>query len=181
MTSATRHFTSDNKSRSKKGFFFTWDYSSDGRSSPADTGDDDEAKAFVFQPGDAHVIGVANVVALSVAFWGRKWVRNRAGTCWNSGHSPRDIFSARANSGGRAPVAELVWQSSPGRMKLEKARVSGWWAVQDTALEALSFPRRVTIEPCHPNPPPHMLSYAALCTITKTMAAIGAIIPHTDQ
>ena len=70
MTSATRHFTSDNKSRSKKGFFFTWDYSSDGRSSPADTGDDDEAKAFVFQPGDAHVIGVANVVALSVAFWG---------------------------------------------------------------------------------------------------------------
>ena len=66
-------------------------------------------------------------------------------------------------------------------MKLEKARVSGWWAGQDTALEALSFPRRVTIEPCHPNPPPHMLSYAALCTITKTMAAIGAIIPHTDQ
>ena len=43
-----------------------------------------------------------------------------------------------------------------GGMKLEKELVSGlsWWAVvQDTALQALSFPSRVTIPPCHPHPP----------------------------
>ena len=51
--------------------FLTWDDSSDGRASSAHAGDDDEAKAFVLQPRDAHVVWVA----LSVTLCGRKWVR----------------------------------------------------------------------------------------------------------
>ena len=74
----------------------TWNYSSDGRSSPTDAGDDNETKAFVLQPGDADVVGVA----LSVTLWGESRLEiglERVGIV----DSPRDIFSARPNSGGR--------------------------------------------------------------------------------
>ena len=101
----------------------TWNYSSNGRASPADAGDDNETKAFVLQPGDAHVVGIT----LSVTLWGESRldiVLEHVG----------DIFSAGQTVEGGS-VAELVWQSSNGRgMKLEKAPVSGlgWWAVYRT-------------------------------------------------
>ena len=86
----------------------TWNYSSDGRSSPTDTGDDNETKAFVLQPGDADVVGVA----LSVTLWGESRLEiglEHVGTV----DSPGDIFSARANSGGRvscgACLAKQQW------------------------------------------------------------------------
>ena len=106
MTSATRHFTSDNKSRSKKGFFFTWDYSSDGRSSPADAGDDDEAEAFVLQPGDAHVVGVA----LSVTLWGESRLEIGLEHVGIVDTVPEISFLPGQTVEGGS-VAELVWQS----------------------------------------------------------------------
>ena len=45
-------------------FLLTWNYSSDGRASPTDAGDYDEAEAFVLQPGDADVVGVTLSVTL---------------------------------------------------------------------------------------------------------------------
>ena len=86
--------------------FLTWDDSADGRASSAHAGDDDEAKAFVLQPGDADVVGVA----LSVTLWGESRLEiglEHVGTV----DSPGDIFSARANSGGRVSCG-LVWQSN---------------------------------------------------------------------
>ena len=77
-----------------------------------------------------------------------------------------------------------------GGMKLEKELVSGlsWWAVvQDTALQALSFPSRVTIPPCHPPtlPPRAPTHHAHLWCIVhhhqNNGMGLGAIIPHTDH
>ena len=66
LTSVTRHFTSDNMKLRRKmsRMFFTWNYSSNGGASPADAGDDNETKAFVLEPGDADVVGVALSVTL---------------------------------------------------------------------------------------------------------------------
>ena len=112
LTSVTRHFTSDNKLRSKMSrmSFFTWNYSSDGRASPAHAGDDDEAEAFVLQPGDAHVVGVA----LSVTLWGESRLEiglEHVGIV----DSPRDIFSARPNSGGRVSCGACLAKQWEGR------------------------------------------------------------------
>ena len=78
-----------------------------------------------------------------------------AGTCWNSRQSQRYLF-CQAKQWREGQLRSLSGKAMGGGMKLEKALVSGlsWWAgVQDTALQALSFPSRVTVPPCHPHPP----------------------------
>ena len=107
----------------------TWNYSSDGRSSPTDAGDDNETKAFVLQPGDAHIVGVA----LSVTLWGESRLEIGLKHVGIVDTVPEISFLPGQTVEGGS-VAEPVWQSNGRGMKLEKALVSGlcWWAVYRT-------------------------------------------------
>ena len=51
--------------------------------------------------------------------------------------------------------------------------------VQDTALQALSFPPRVTIAPCHP--PHHVCLWCIVGHHQNNGRGLGAIIPRTDH